>query len=362
MTSSRTPSSLPSSAAVFRTTATSLPTNSPTTVDECVDRTPGARRCSTPGSRRCRGQSSSSSRRSSIPSRLAEPRRPRAASPICAANSVLLMSLTLWPAPSGPDVQDRVAVAGQQGRARATASSSPPTNSVDVSGGDVVRTAADGCIERRRHRATGGRGDALRGARAARGVNDQHRTGPHRRQQALSRQTCCTCSSVNTQTMHDVGASADRRRGRSTGCAPSSAHRPAASRRSGRARARRGRPRRGDAPWARPCARRRRTRPESSAGHLRWSIDASAASAAVNTAPSGADATGGQARGVADVLLQQGAGDRREPSRVPPNTAMLLTALLVAEPRLSTSQSRSRGMPRALAQFQGAHRAAEVGA
>ena len=35
---------------------------------------------------------------------------PSASSPICAANSVLLISFTSWPAPSGPDVQDRVAV------------------------------------------------------------------------------------------------------------------------------------------------------------------------------------------------------------------------------------------------------------
>ena len=48
-------------------------------------------------------------------------------------------------------------------------------------------------------------------------------------------------------------------------------------------------------------------------------------------------------------------------SRVPPKAAMLPSALLVADPRVSTSHSLSRRNAKGLAQFQGADRAAQVG-
>ena len=54
----------------------------------------------------------------------------------------------------------------------------------------------------------------------------------------------------------------------------------------------------------------------------------------------------GEAGGVPDVFLQQRTGDRREPVERAAETGMLPSALLVADPLVSTSHSRLRSMPR----------------
>ena len=342
-TSSSAPSSPPSSATVFRTTATSLPMNSPTASMKAATEPARGDDCPAPGCSRCRASSASSSAASSMPSRPPS-RTPSATSPICAANSVLLTSLTCWPAADA----DRRAGSGRRrrsarGRTRATASSAPPDEQRHPPGGDVVRTAADRRVDdtstcdrlRRRspRRCAGFRWCAVTstapGGIAATQIVVQadlpdlfvgehahdDDVGARRRRRPASadraahriRATAARFSVVRPSARTSWPASTSRRTiGAPMRPAPTKPTCVIAGSPSTSARRR----------------RRRTPRPRVPTRCRRGSRRAGRPSAAVHRR---------SARGS---------------SRVPPNAAMLPSALLVADPRVTTSHSLSRGMPR----------------
>ena len=101
--------------------------------------------------------------------------------PICAANIALLIELHLLSRARGADVEDRVAVGAEQWRRASDRVIASADEQRDVPGRNVMWPAADRCVDNVDVRARCG--DRLSSQWAARGVQDQRRTGFHRIEQ-----------------------------------------------------------------------------------------------------------------------------------------------------------------------------------
>src|SRR4051812_25296645 len=84
---------------------------------------------------------------------------------------------------------------------------------------------------------------------------------------------------------------------------------------------------------------------EPDLAHLGYSIDFRAASAASNTAPSGADALAARLAAWRTSFCSNPPAIGASPPNAPPKPEMLPKALLTADPPLRTAHSRSRGTP-----------------
>src|SRR6476659_8968617 len=238
-------------------------------------------------------------------------------------------------------VKDGIAVAGEHGTGALDGVIGAADKQRHLPGGDVVRTAADRRVDHVDAMRPGLGRDALGRARASRGVDDQYRPRPHRRQQNAFQAHLLNllvgehADDDNVGGRPDVGQVGHRLRAEFAHCPPL-LDRPAerADLVAGLDEA----AHHGSAHAARPD--------EPDLTHRGYSIDFRAASAASNTAPSAADALAARLAAWRTSFCSSAPAIGASPSRVPPKTAMLPSALLTADPRVNTSHSLSRGIPR----------------
>ena len=263
MTSSRRPRPSPSSAAILRTTSTSLPMNSPVRSTNAPTEPPAATKPATLlAPLPCVIASSSFDL---VHAEAIAQRDGLAQQADLGGEQRVVRQLHRLAGTERADVQDRVAVGGQHRPDPGDGIVGSAHEQRHLTRGDVVRPSAD----RRVDDADGGRsrGDALRGHRASRRVDDDDRSGVHGAQQvAVEAHLLHLLVGEHADDDHVCAAAYLGQFG--DGLRAQMRSPPHTSRRSGRGCGHRGRIRRDGRPSDRPCGPSLRIRRDSSTSRL----------------------------------------------------------------------------------------------